>query len=97
MARMEIPKASGRMSHAPSPAGMHDEYDRRDWDARHFLVDRVAGEFLEMRGVALAEPETARLMGVAPSACCRILRGLVREGALRQTEDGRYTVADELP
>ena len=97
MARMNMPKASDRMSQAPSGAPVQHGYDRRDWDARGFLVDRVAGEFLEMRGVALTEPETARLMGVAPPACGRILRGLVREGVLRQTGDGRYTVADGLP
>ena len=94
---MDRPNASGRMSQSPARALVHQGYDRRDWDARRFLVDRVAGEFLEMCGVALTEPETARLMGVTPSACGRILRGLVREGALRQTGDGRYTVADELP
>ena len=50
-----------------------------------------------MRGVSLTEPETARLMGVSHAACFRILRGLVGEGSLRQTSDGRYMVADVLP
>ena len=95
--RMDAPTAHRRMSQAPSRAPVHPPDDRRDPDARRALVDRIAGEFLEMRGVALTAPETARLMGVPPSACGRILYGLVREGALRQTADGRYTVADGLP
>jgi DNA-binding IclR family transcriptional regulator len=60
-------------------------------------VDRIRGEFLEMRGVSLTERETARLMGVSHAACFRILRGLVAEGSLRQTSEGRYMVADVLP
>jgi DNA-binding IclR family transcriptional regulator len=50
-----------------------------------------------MRGVSLTERETARLMGVSHAACFRILRGLVAEGSLRQTSEGRYMVADVLP
>lgn len=71
--------------------------DRRDHASRRALVDRIRGEFLEMRGVSLTERQTARLMGVPQPACERILRALIREGALRLNFGGRYLVADPRP
>jgi hypothetical protein len=71
--------------------------DRRNHPARRALVDRIRGEFLEMHGVPLTDGEIARLMGVPPAACERILSALIREGALRLNLDGRYLVADPRP
>lgn len=71
--------------------------ERRNQATRMALVDRIRGEFREMRGVSLSEREAARLMGVQESACARILHFLIDEGSLRVNIDGRYMVADAMP
>ena len=86
---------NGRVQTATQPP--HAGGDRRNHSARRALVDRIRGEFLEMHGVPLTDGEIARLMGVPRATCERILRTLIREGALRLNFDGRYLVADPRP
>jgi hypothetical protein len=74
------------------PAG-----ERRDDAGRRRLVDRIRGEFLEMRGLALTARDAARLLGVPPAVCARILHTLITEGSLRLTQDGRYARPEQTP
>jgi hypothetical protein len=71
--------------------------ERRDAAARRGLIDRIRGEFLEMRGLALTTREASRLLGVPQLVCSRILTSLTKEGSLRVTADGRYTRPESAP
>ena len=54
------------------------------------LIQRVRGEFVEMRGFSPTVQQAARLFHLTFEECQGILGGLVQEGFLRQTPDGRY-------
>jgi hypothetical protein len=54
------------------------------------IVNRVRGEFVEMRGFSPTMQQAARLFNLSLEECGRILSGLVDEGFLRYTADGRY-------
>ena len=54
------------------------------------VINRVRGEFVEMRGFSPTVEQAARLFDLSPEECGRILTGLVNEGFLRCTADGRY-------
>jgi hypothetical protein len=71
--------------------------ERRDIIGRRGLLDRIRGEFLEMKGLSLSAPEAARLLGVPQPVCLRILQSLIEEGSLRMTQDGRYTRPESAP
>src|SRR6266404_4934606 len=64
--------------------------ERRNASARAALVHRIRHEFDEMPGTALTLPQATRLFGVAPEVCDRVLLGLVNDGQLRRTQDGRF-------
>ena len=53
-------------------------------------VDRVRGEFTEMRGFSPTLPQAARLFNLPVEECAQVLTALVQEGSLRQDQDGRY-------
>jgi hypothetical protein len=53
-------------------------------------VDRIRGEFVEMRGFSPTSAQAARLFDLSPDECERILARLVGEGFLRRSPDGRY-------
>ena len=53
-------------------------------------VDRVRGEFAEMRGFSPTLEQAARLFGLPREECDRVLGSLVEDGSLRKCEDGRY-------
>ncbi len=53
-------------------------------------VDRVRGEFFEMRGFSPTLPQAARLFNLPVEECARVLTTLVQDGSLRRGEDGRY-------
>jgi hypothetical protein len=55
------------------------------------LCERVLGEFREMPGLVLTEPQAARLFCIEHETCARILGSLVESGALRT--DGRVFAA----
>jgi len=71
--------------------------ERRDAAGRLALMDRIRGEFMEMRGLALTAREAARLLRVPPPVCSRVLTSLTTEGSLRVTPDGRYTRPESAP
>ncbi len=54
------------------------------------VVARVRGEFVEMRGFSPTVEQAARLFDLPAEECTKILGGLVQEGFLRRTADGRY-------
>jgi DNA-binding IclR family transcriptional regulator len=53
-------------------------------------IDRVRGEFREMRGFSPTLDQAARLFDLPRDECDRVLRSLVSDGSLRKCEDGRY-------
>jgi hypothetical protein len=57
------------------------------------MVERVRGEFNEMPGLQLTEAQAARLWGLEPGACRRVVKELVDSEFLRWTPSGRITRA----
>jgi hypothetical protein len=52
------------------------------------LVERVRGEFNEMPGLQLTIPQAARLLGIEPEACRRVIDTLVDSSFLKRTPTG---------
>jgi hypothetical protein len=80
------PHPSSSLEFTPQPLSIRSLDYRRIAE----LVNRVRGEFVEMRGFSPTLEQAARLFDLSPDECRRILSGLVREGFLRCTADGRY-------
>jgi hypothetical protein len=57
-------------------------------------VERVRGEFVEMRGFSPTLQQAARLFHLPADECSRVLGALLKEGFIRQTTDGRFRVSD---
>jgi len=64
--------------------------ERRDVATRMALLHRVFDEFDEMPGTSLTLPQATRLFGLPAEVCDRILVSLVKDGRLRQSDDGRF-------
>jgi hypothetical protein len=72
----------------PKPLTMRSlDYNR---PAATEVMNRVRGEFVEMRGFSPTIEQAARLFALTTEECGRILRSLVQEGFLLRTSDGRY-------
>jgi len=54
------------------------------------VVARVRGEFIEMRGFSPTVDQAARLFDLPREECHSLLNGLVQQGFLHRTIDGRY-------
>ena len=74
--------------HSPQPLAIRSLDSRRGTPGD--VVNRVRGEFAEMRGFSPTVQQAARLFDLSMEECGRILAGLVNEGFLRCTADGRY-------
>jgi hypothetical protein len=61
---------------------------------REDIVRRVQGEFLEMPGLRLTEPQARRLWALEPSLCSAVLTELVNNGFLLRTRDGAFVRVD---
>jgi hypothetical protein len=61
---------------------------------REDLVRRVQGEFLEMPGLRLTEPQARRLWALEPSLCSAVLSELVEAGFLLRTREGAFVRVD---
>ena len=61
---------------------------------REDIVRRVRGEFLEMPGLRLTEPQARRLWALEPSLCNAVLSELVANGFLLRTRDGAFVRVD---
>jgi hypothetical protein len=75
------------------PGGWHRAVprpDRRNVASRAALLTRVIGEYREMPGLGLTLEQAARLFGLSPATCWRVLSHCVREGWLDCTADGVY-------
>jgi hypothetical protein len=58
------------------------------------IIRRVRGEFLEMPGLRLTEPQARRLWALEPSLCSDVLTELVDSGFLLRTRDGAFVRVD---
>jgi hypothetical protein len=54
------------------------------------VLRRVQGEFLEMPGLRLTEPQARRLWGLDAASCAGLLSALVDAKFLFQTRDGAF-------
>ncbi|HEV8601364.1 MAG TPA: hypothetical protein VGQ87_02075 [Patescibacteria group bacterium] len=54
------------------------------------LIRRVKGEFFEMPGLRLTEPQARRLWGMQPDICTAVLNALVQQQFLQRTPDGAF-------
>ena len=70
----------------PKPLSIRSPHHRPGTD----VVNRVRGEFVEMRGFSPTVEQAARLFDLSREECGRVLSGLEREGFLRRSADGRY-------
>jgi hypothetical protein len=66
------------------------ESERRDARSRREQLEAVVREFDELGGLSLTPPQAARLFGIAPDRCERILDELVERGFLKRRGDGQY-------
>jgi hypothetical protein len=53
-------------------------------------IDRIRGEFAEMRGFSPTLPQAARLFNLPTEECAGVLMALVQDGSLLKGDDGRY-------
>jgi len=58
--------------------------------ARDQVLRRVQGEFLEMPGLRLTEPQARRLWGLDAASCAALLGELVEANFLFRTRDGAF-------
>lgn len=73
---------------------MNDKSAERQNDQ---LLCRIRGEYQEMPGLRLTEPQARRLWGLDRAACAHVLEALTESRFLCRTEDGTYVrVSDEL-
>ena len=54
------------------------------------VLRRVQGEFLEMPGLRLTEPQARRLWGLDSASCAALLSALVDADFLYRTRDGAF-------
>ena len=54
------------------------------------VVRRVKGEFLEMPGLRLTEPQARRLWGLDAASCGALLKALIEAKFLFRTRDGAF-------
>jgi hypothetical protein len=73
----------------PKPVSIRS-LDRRHGSEATDVVNRVRGEFAEMRGFSPTVEQAARLFDLSPEHCRQVLTNLEHEGFLRRTSDGRY-------
>ena len=58
------------------------------------IVRRIQGEFLEMPGLRLTEPQARRLWALEPSLCSAVLTELIDDGFLLRTPEGAFVRVD---
>jgi hypothetical protein len=60
------------------------------------VLRRVQGEFLEMPGLRLTEPQARRLWGLDSAACSALLTKLVELNFLFRTHDGAFMRVEDV-
>ncbi len=86
-ARTAVPSQSAPLDMTPKSLSIRSLDYRRPAPE---VVNRVRGEFVEMRGFSPTIEQAARLFALTAEECARVLRTLVQEGFLLCTPDGRY-------
>jgi Crp-like helix-turn-helix protein len=71
--------------------------ERRNVAARTTLLCRIRSEFEEMPGLSLTLAQAAKLFGIPPETCSRILAQFAEEGLLCLTINRQYIVRIERP
>ena len=71
--------------------------ERRNMAARTTLLRRIRGEFEEMPGLSLTLGQAAKLFGIPPETCARILAQFAKEGLLCLTINSRYALRIQRP
>jgi hypothetical protein len=66
-------------------------HERRNRVAREALLCRIRAEFEEMANLSVTLQQATKLFGISPDVTSRILQGLVKDGVLQETSEGRYT------
>lgn len=61
---------------------------------RNQLLQRVRGEFESTPRLRLTAAQVARLVGLAPAVCSRVLATLLKQEVLWRGYDGRYALRD---
>src|SRR5436309_13027045 len=84
--RLSSAAASGTRV-APSPI---DPMSSESLLANDDVLSRVKGEFLEMPGLRLTEPQARRLWGLDAASCGALLTALVDAQFLFRTRDGAF-------
>ena len=82
--------AAARLRERPLP-------ERRNLIARTTLLRRIRSEFEEMPGLSLTLAQAAKLFGVPPEVCSRILAQFAEEGLLSLTINRHYTRRIQRP
>jgi len=59
------------------------------------VLRRVQGEFLEMPGLRLTQPQARRLWGLDAASCDALLGALVEANFLFRTRDGAFMRVDQ--
>jgi hypothetical protein len=54
------------------------------------MVLRIRGEFLEMPGLRLTQPQAQRLWGLDAATCSALIASLLDAGFLFRTRDGAF-------
>ena len=84
--RHRVPQ-SDPLDVSPTPLSIRNfNYRRASTD----VITRVRSEFIEMRGFSPTMEQAARLFDLSRDECDMILCGLVQQGFLHRTSDGRY-------
>ena len=86
-------RSSSPLDIRPRPLSIRSLDGRRPAPSPRATVDRVRGEFAEMRGFSPTLAQAARLFDLPPDECDRVLGALVQDGSLRRCADGRYRLA----
>jgi hypothetical protein len=66
--------------------------ERRNLAARHALLCRIHGEFVEMPGLSLTLHQATRMFGLSADVTSRILERLADAQLLKQTRDGQFAL-----
>jgi hypothetical protein len=69
---------------------MGQQSDRRNPRSREELLQQVASEFSELRGMALSPAQAGRLFGLDEERRERVFGELIDRGVLHRTKDGHY-------
>jgi hypothetical protein len=88
---IERPEARrSRATHATPPSATARRIDRRTTPVSREAILRVEGEYREMPGLSLTLPQAARLWGLDPSTCERVLTTLIERRVLKRAWNGTY-------